>query len=330
MAVRLLPVFCWHNVLPSWLTPVRADRSRTGFEQQLRVLASCFSVIPLDEALSRLESGATLPPRAAALTFDDGYRDALDVAAPALERLGLSATFFLVPGLLSRDVAPWWEVTAWAFARATRRQAVWEKHRLDLRDDAVRAHGCTAVLERLKLRDAAARDAAIAELVEALEPKGAVDENELFLDWGGARKLAAHSGVAIGSHTRSHPILSRESCETQLAELRASRIELEQGVDRPVTLLAYPNGQREDYDACTVSAARDAGYAYALTSRGGLNRTHTPRFELRRVALRPEKGVAGLLRPIGRPAMRLVRGGLSAVPALHAGGNSLETRAGRS
>jgi peptidoglycan/xylan/chitin deacetylase (PgdA/CDA1 family) len=41
------------------------------------------------------------PPGAgtAVLTFDDGWRDSLTVAAPLLNRLGVRATFFVCPGL---------------------------------------------------------------------------------------------------------------------------------------------------------------------------------------------------------------------------------------
>jgi peptidoglycan/xylan/chitin deacetylase (PgdA/CDA1 family) len=46
------------------------------------------------------EAGGGEPqPRTAVLTFDDGWRDGLTVAAPLLERLGVRATFFVCPGL---------------------------------------------------------------------------------------------------------------------------------------------------------------------------------------------------------------------------------------
>ena len=38
------------------------------------------------------------PPRTAALTFDDGWLDALTTVAPLLERLGARATFYVNPG----------------------------------------------------------------------------------------------------------------------------------------------------------------------------------------------------------------------------------------
>jgi len=43
--------------------------------------------------------GEAPPPGTAVLTFDDGWRDGLTVAAPLLTRLGVRATFYLCPGL---------------------------------------------------------------------------------------------------------------------------------------------------------------------------------------------------------------------------------------
>ncbi len=58
-----------------------------------------FNVIPLDEAIARLQS-RTLPARSLAITFDDGYADNQQIAAPILRKLGLPATFFIATGYL--------------------------------------------------------------------------------------------------------------------------------------------------------------------------------------------------------------------------------------
>jgi peptidoglycan/xylan/chitin deacetylase (PgdA/CDA1 family) len=56
-------------------------------------------VLALQEAVDRLYGrGAPLPPDAVCLSFDDGYHDNLEHAAPALERFGYAATIFLVTG----------------------------------------------------------------------------------------------------------------------------------------------------------------------------------------------------------------------------------------
>ncbi len=53
-----------------------------------------YRVLPLAEGLERLASG-TLPPRAVALTFDDGFVDFSRVAAPILEEFKYPATVYV-------------------------------------------------------------------------------------------------------------------------------------------------------------------------------------------------------------------------------------------
>jgi peptidoglycan/xylan/chitin deacetylase (PgdA/CDA1 family) len=144
MGDRLL-VLGWHNVGSTWLFPSRPGAGPRGLERQLRFLRRSANVVDLGQALDALATGRPLPARAVAITFDDGYRDQLELAAPMLERLGLPATFFLIPGVLSRTVRPWWELIAWAFMRATRDAIAWEGTTMTLRTPAERRAALLAV-----------------------------------------------------------------------------------------------------------------------------------------------------------------------------------------
>lgn len=65
------------------------------FEQRLRGLElyKC-RVLPLGEAIEKLYSG-TLPPRAVALTFDDGFYGTYSLAWPEIRKRGWPATIYL-------------------------------------------------------------------------------------------------------------------------------------------------------------------------------------------------------------------------------------------
>jgi peptidoglycan/xylan/chitin deacetylase (PgdA/CDA1 family) len=302
MGSRLL-VLGWHNVEPTWFFPAPPAAGRRGLAGQLAVLRRLANVVPLDPALAALAEGRPLPPRAVALTFDDGYRDSLQVAAPMLERLGLPATFFLVPGLLSRTTPPWWELVGWACQRAGRRQVAFEGRTVDLGDPARRGAAADLVAELVKRRDRAGREAAVAGFVAACEPDGTPDDDALFLDWDQAKALAAR-GFAIGSHTLHHAILAQQAPAEQAEDLSQSRRRLQERLAVPVDVLAYPNGTTADYDQTTVAAAARAGYAHAVTVIPGWNRPATPRYEIRRFLQRPERGPAGLATVPAEPLRR--------------------------
>src|SRR5436190_9532123 len=99
---RLL-ILMYHRVLPQ-PDPFRpGDPDIRAFDRQMSALARCCRVLPLGEALERLDRGA-LPAGAAAITFDDGYRDNYRHALPVLQRYGLQATVCVAPGFLDETV----------------------------------------------------------------------------------------------------------------------------------------------------------------------------------------------------------------------------------
>lgn len=69
------------------------------FERQMRWLSERdYRVIPLSVLVRRLRAGEGVPPRTAAITFDDGFLSVYTSAMPVLARFGFPATVFLVTG----------------------------------------------------------------------------------------------------------------------------------------------------------------------------------------------------------------------------------------
>src|SRR5689334_1221872 len=79
----------------------RADAA--ALERQLRIVGMAFPVVPLLDLITGKKGSR---PRVA-LTFDDGLRSNVDVAYPILKKLGLTATFFVCPGLIDGEQWLW-------------------------------------------------------------------------------------------------------------------------------------------------------------------------------------------------------------------------------
>src|SRR5436190_21863545 len=77
-------------------------RDAAALERQLRLVSLAFPVVPLETLMAGGNGRARV-----ALTFDDGLRSNVEVAYPILRKLGLSATFFVCPGLVERGEWLW-------------------------------------------------------------------------------------------------------------------------------------------------------------------------------------------------------------------------------
>jgi hypothetical protein len=151
-----LAILIFHRVLarPDPLLPDVPDVQR--FHALIGWMCKWFNVLPLDAAVRQLGNG-TLPPRAAAITFDDGYADNASQALPVLRHHGVTATFFISSAYL--DGGRMWNDSVIEAIRCTRHPE------MDLRD--VR-------LGLLPLRTLEQRRAAIETLlgrIKYLEPQ---------------------------------------------------------------------------------------------------------------------------------------------------------------
>jgi peptidoglycan/xylan/chitin deacetylase (PgdA/CDA1 family) len=282
---RLL-ILGYHNVESTWFWPNRPGAGIATFARQMRVLDRIANVVPLDEALDALAAGRPLPPRAVALTFDDGYRDNLELAAPVLRGYGMPATIYLVPGFLSGEQHAWWERLGWAVGRARARRLRLNGHELVLGDDGSALRAVETAVKRMTHDE---RMNAVEQIVDDLRPSGEYRADELFMDWDAARGLAA-AGMAVGSHTLAHAILGRETAADQRVDLLESRRMLQRELSVEVATLAYPNGTRADYDDATFAAAREAGYSHAVTAWGGPVSAGAPPYEITRTMVSTSTG----------------------------------------
>ena len=261
-----LSILIYHRVPcePDPLQPELADARL--FARHMRWLGRFFNVLALPEAAARLRAG-TLPPRAVAITFDDGYADNAEVALPILQELGLPATFFIATGFL--DGGRMWNDTVIETVRRWPGPSL-AVPGLDL--EPVRVGGLQerrAALRRLlpaiKYLEPDRREAvctALAESVEAPLPRPMMRSVQV-------RELA-RAGMTIGAHTRSHPILTRLSAGDARRELEGSRVDLEAITGARVTSLAYPNGKPgRDYTGEHVELARQLGFTVAVTTAMG-------------------------------------------------------------
>ena len=275
-----LTILIFHRVhaQPDDLFP--KEMHAAAFRERMNWVSTWFNVLALDEAVSALARGS-LPARALAITFDDGYADNFTVAFPILRELGLHATFFIATGFLDGG-RMWNDTLVEAIRRADAPRLDLSAlglggHRLDSPD--ARREAFQAILERIRYLPQQEREAQ----ADAVARTAAVSlSRDQMMTAEQVRSLAA-AGMGIGGHTLSHPTLARLDDREARREIAEGRDALEALTRQPVKLFAYPNGKPgSDYTAAHVRIAKDLGFAAAVSTAWGAARIGDSLYELPR------------------------------------------------
>jgi peptidoglycan/xylan/chitin deacetylase (PgdA/CDA1 family) len=262
-----LTILIYHRVLPNpdFMRPDEPDVST--FSWQMELLAKHFHPLSLQDALHRQREGQ-LPERAVCVTFDDGYADNADLALPILKRLGVPATVFISTGFL--DGGRMWNDTIIESCRSIAQRSLdlssFGLGTYSLGSDDERLQSARKILAAIKHLDSFHRQQitdSVARLAENLP-------NDLMLTERQVKNLHA-SGVEIGAHTDTHPILASLSAEEARAEIVNGKQRLETIINDPVRSFAYPNG-RPGHDFLPIhrDILPDLGLTAAVTTEKGV------------------------------------------------------------
>jgi peptidoglycan/xylan/chitin deacetylase (PgdA/CDA1 family) len=237
-------------------------------ERHLDWIGRRFRFVSLDELGSILEAGDRLRKPVAAITFDDGYRDFYFHALPLLQKKGIPAALFVVTDFLgTKRVQTHDKLYVLLMRRfgphfnAADLDGLLQRLSLSLTRMTATTpfHATRLLLEAFPQAD-------IQRLVALLESEVPISEDTLTpfysLTW---EMLAAvhRAGITVGSHTRTHALMTNESRHKVSDEVTGSREELEARLGVPVQHFAYPSGL---FNTSSVNAVAAARYRYGYTT----------------------------------------------------------------
>jgi peptidoglycan/xylan/chitin deacetylase (PgdA/CDA1 family) len=234
------------------------------FATMLEYLSRHYKVVSPENLLAgtSIDPGDRRP--CCVLTFDDGWRDNYTTAYPWLRRFGLTASVFVVTGMIeSRDVF-WVERLAREWQDSTRRGHIASELGTLTSQKAGKA-GLKAVVEYLKRMSGERRQEILARLFNGDSDPALRDSVDQMMNWDQIGEMS-RNGIDFGAHTVTHPLLPYEADKTVERELLESKATLEAKLGKQVRAFAYPNG---DWDERVRKFVQQASYSCAFTTRAG-------------------------------------------------------------
>lgn len=261
------------------------------FERQMEFVSRRCSPVTIDDIRLFLSGGKPLPRRAVAVTFDDGFADNSEIAAPILSRFGIRAAFYLTVSLIGTKDPPWYCRLRHAFATTQKEEWISSANKGPY-SLATAQNRDAALLEAFDFCAPLAGDAleqTVRTIERGLDIEALTGRNGFMMDWNHARALQ-HAGHVVGCHTLTHPNVAHVAPDVARKELVVSKRRMEEELSASVLHFSYPHpGLNPNWTPETVKMTKEAGYQTAVTTTPGpvrrgdhplmLTRVYTPRSE---------------------------------------------------
>jgi peptidoglycan/xylan/chitin deacetylase (PgdA/CDA1 family) len=243
------------------------------FNRVIKYLRSAdVDLVSLDEVHRRLVE-RDFSRRFVCLTFDDGYRDTLQIAYPLLKAEGIPLAVYVATSFPDRLGELWWLALEAVIAN---------NDRVGLSiDGRNRTFDCETVAQKRALYDelywwlrARPTEIELREVIRNLAACYHVDIaafcKTLCMSWQELAKLAADPLVTIGAHTVSHPMLAKLPENSVRSEIDLSRSVIEAALDKRSEHLAFPVGDRTSAGPREFAIAAELGFKTAVTTHPGV------------------------------------------------------------
>lgn len=288
-------VLMYHRVLPS--SDRRFQQEEPGmlvrpetFAMHLQELKRNFDVMFLSDWVKAKAKGETLPKKACAITFDDGWLDNFEFALPALQAEKTPATLFAVADKIGTDFQFWPNIIAMLLLNGASSALAQDElfYRLSAQLNKLPTQPSRDQIAAIILQLKQFSDADIFNALHRLNWRSLCppDIPPALMNWEQLQTMQASGLVEIGSHTCSHKRLTAALPRAELEhEILASKTILQQKLQSPIELFCFPNG---DYNTEALALVK-ANYSAAVTTQRGINSANSVApHQLTRIGLHDE------------------------------------------
>lgn len=284
-----LTILTYHGVIPKnykvedgWLDGNLVKPE--VFRQQLRLLKSNYTVIYPEELHEYLDRNNDLPPNSVLLTCDDGLLNHVTEMLPILKEEALSCLFFVTTGSLRLDSTMLWHEELYLLLKFALKKPIQIPDQIiPVCSFITDIDECRVVWRQLVNELSKVDHEKRRALTEVLRQEVGLNKNwnykyfedptlrhRFILLSSNDLEGLVNAGMALGSHSCTHPILSQLPSHLARREIEESRRSFEQELGVRVWAFSYPFGDPSSMTLREMSFVEEAGYKCGLINFGGL------------------------------------------------------------
>jgi peptidoglycan/xylan/chitin deacetylase (PgdA/CDA1 family) len=286
-----LKILCYHGITNTISNGIENYSGKhideKIFYQQISFLKQNCSVISMDEVVEIILKKKTWPKNPIALTFDDGFKNNIEVAAPILQDLAAPATFYICPGMVGGDEIFWVDKVE-ACINLTKEKSI----TLDLNGDKeffltslqAKINSVQRIKNFCKNIHSTSKDKVIEELINkcGINPNSTFAKNYEIMNWDEVNELNKSSLFSIGGHSNHHEIFTQQDRVAIRDDIQDSLKKLEFHLGQATKHYSYPEGQLNHFDEFVIDQLKECKIKCCPSSVEGSNHGAIDLFRLKR------------------------------------------------
>ena len=287
---REVAIFLFHGVTYTNACAVRNYTRKhldvEYFSAVVRRLKAHGTPVSMEDIRLHYEDEKPLPPRAFAITFDDGFENNLTVAAPVLLEQKVPATFYVTTGLVDSNLMAWIDRIEYAIElrpRGTLRLP-WGERAFQGADG--RKELLNEIRTHVKRDSSIDNDGLASDIQQQLGvPTTYASDHPLDrkLNWDQVKTLAVESSFIVAGHSHTHRILEHLPDAELEWEIDTSLRMLEEKAGIRSAHYSYPEGLSFCYSDRVISVLKQRGIRCCPSAEDGTNGSATDLFHLKRI-----------------------------------------------
>jgi peptidoglycan/xylan/chitin deacetylase (PgdA/CDA1 family) len=266
------------------------------FDKCIKYISLHYKVILLEDIIvNKIQAGKK---KLATISFDDGYKDNIEYAAPILEKYKCKASFYVTTGCIENNIPTWTHILedCFQFTAISKIPVDFEFLPTGYRASNFNTfeQKVAYVKKLIPYIKKLPNEQRLTVYNRVVNVCTDVNIAKVMMDWNDLKQLK-HQGHYIGSHTATHCMLATVETENELRkELVHSAKIIEQKLGyRPITI-SYPG---DSYNENTIKISKEAGYTMGLAVKQELyDPLKDDIFAIPRIALNNEPWWKNLLR----------------------------------
>ena len=287
-----LKILCYHGVTKTLSKGIENYNNKhinyKIFKKQIKKIKKYYNPISMDEVIMHKRENIKYPKNTIAITFDDGFKNNYDVAAPILDEHQIPATFYISTGYINSTKMFWVDQIEDCINRTKVDSIVLKlnnkKNIYKLMSRKQKISSLISIKKILKQTNIAQKEKKIKEIIKLtrINPSSDQSENYKKLTKDNVIELSNNRLFLIGSHSVNHESMRLLNPKNLKIEIRGSIKFLSKLINKRITHYSYPEGQLNDFSKIVINEMSNNNIECCPTALQGSNSHKTDLFKLKR------------------------------------------------